>query len=91
MATDYSQWLPALVALVAAPLAAVVTWQLTRSKRTADVESTYATAANMSVETMLQVVEQLRFEVAELRVENAALHSEVQRLSILIHQLGGTK
>lgn len=91
MATDYSQWLPGLVALVAAPFAAIVTWQLTRSKRVADIESTYATAANMSVETMLQVVEQLRFEVAELRVENAALHAEVQRLSVLIQEMGGTK
>lgn len=88
----------AVVALFAAPIAATVTWRLSRRKHTAEAESTVAQGANMAVETMLRVMEELRREVADLtqeaellRKENKILHEEVVRLRTIVNNLGGTQ
>lgn len=90
------QLIAALTALVAAPLASIVTWRLSRSHQDAQTDATVAQAASVSVETMLQVMEQLKQDIADLTAENeklreqtAALHQEVRRLAKLVRELGG--
>lgn len=98
MAVDVnSEVLAAIVALITTPFAAYVTWVLSRRKRQVETTSSIASAANMSVDTMLIVLQQLRAEVAELTAENqrlraetSRLHSEVQRLATLVRDLGGS-
>lgn len=87
----------AAIAILSAPLAATVTWRLSKRKNLAEVDSTVVRAASVSVETMLQVVAQLRLDIAELTEENrilreetAKLHREVQRLTRLVRDLGGS-
>lgn len=80
----------ALLTLLAAPGAAALSWRLMKRNHAAQAETSYAQAANLSVDTMLHVMEQLRGEVAALREENRALHREVQRLRELVKSLGGT-
>ena len=80
----------ALIAMLAAPLAAAVTWRFTKRKQDADTNTSYAQAANVSVETMLAVVNQLRQEVEDLARENAQLRVEIARLSKLVKELGGS-
>lgn len=86
----------AITALVAAPLASIVTWRLSRQHQAAQTDSTLAQAASVSVDTMLQVMEQLKQDIADLTDENQklreqtqALHEEVQRLAKLVRELGG--
>jgi flagellar basal body-associated protein FliL len=80
----------AVLTLLAAPGAAALSWRLMKRNHTAQAETSYAQAANLSVDTMLHVLEQLREEVSALREENRALHREVQRLRELVKSLGGT-
>lgn len=87
MTTDV---IAALLALVAAPLAATVTWKFTKRKTEADTNTSYAQAANVSVETMIAVVNQLRQEVEDLARENASLRIEIARLAKLVKELGGS-
>lgn len=86
----------ALTALVAAPLASIVTWRLSRQYQSAQTDSAMAQAASVSVDTMLQVMEQLKQDITDLTEENKklreqtqALHKEVQRLAKLVRELGG--
>jgi regulator of replication initiation timing len=88
--------LVAVLTLMAAPLAAAMSWKLMKRNHTVEADSTAVQAANMSVDMMLHVLSQLRMEVAELtqeshalREENKALHLEVQRLRALVSDLGG--
>lgn len=87
----------ALVAAVAVPVAAGITWIGARRKNDADASSSYATAAHVSVETMMQVLTELRREVDALTKENAKLvadtiilHNEVAMLRETIRTMGGT-
>jgi cell division protein FtsB len=86
----------ALTALIAAPLASIVTWRLSRQHQAAQTDSALAQAASVSVDTMLAVMEQLKQDIADLTEENQklreqtqALHKEVQRLARLVRELGG--
>lgn len=79
-----------IIAMLAAPLAATLTWRFTKRKTDAETHTSYAQAANVSVETMLTVVNQLRQEVDELAKENAQLRIEIARLSKLVRELGGS-
>lgn len=88
----------AVIALMAAPIAATVTWRLSRRKQVAEAESTVAQGANLAVETMLRVMSELRREVADLtqeaellRKENKILHEEVVRLRTIVNNLGGNQ
>lgn len=85
-----------LIAAAAVPLAAIITWLATRNKNHAEAVTGYAQAAHVSVETMLQVLDQLRDEVDELLAENEklrkdtnALHGEVEKLKRLILAASG--
>lgn len=79
----------ALVGLLAAPAAALLSWVLSRRKYAADTDSTVASAASTSVGTMLNIVVELRREVDLLRIENAELRGEIQALKALVSQLRG--
>jgi transposase len=91
MAIDVgTEVIAAIIAMLAAPLAATVTWRFTKRKTDADTNTSYAQAANVSVETMLAVVNQLRQEVEDLARENAQLRVEIARLAKLVRELGGS-
>lgn len=88
--------LVASVAAIAVPMASFITWLSMRQKNTAEAHTSYAQAAHVSVETMLQVLDQLRDEVDQLTAENAKLradtlilHGEVEKLRDVIRKMGG--
>lgn len=88
--------LVASVAAVAVPMASFITWLSMRQKNAAETHTSYAQAAHVSVETMLQVLDQLRDEVDQLTAENAKLradtlilHGEVEKLRDVIRKMGG--
>lgn len=85
-----------LFAAAAVPFAAIITWLSMRNKNNAEAVTGYAQAAHVSVETMLQVLDQLRDEVDQLTAENAKLradtlilHGEVANLRDVIRKMGG--
>lgn len=79
----------AIVTLAAAPLAAAVSWRLMKKNHSAEAESTYAQAANLSVDTMMTVLAPLKAEIASLRSENEWLTKELRKLRKMIANLGG--
>lgn len=88
----------AIAALITAPVAAAVSWRLMRRNHVVTADLTVAQGANMAVETMLVVLDQLRREVEDLtreaellRQENKILHEEVARLRAIVNNLGGSQ
>jgi len=59
----------AFITVGTAPLVAALTWWLSRRKQAAETESSIATGAHTAVETILQVLEELREENVQLRNE----------------------
>lgn len=79
-----------LVALVAAPLAAVVTWRLSRRKEIAETGNTMTTSANTAVATMLVVMNELRTENEDLREEVFALTERLEEMLADLNRLEAT-
>lgn len=72
-----------LVALIGA-LTTVLAWRLNRRKDSAVTESSIAEGANFAVETMLQVMSELREQVERLTAEAANLKQENRELRVQI-------
>lgn len=76
-----------VVGLLAAPIAAIVTFLLTRPKQRADIHSSVVTSASNAVETIADVLNQVRQELEEAREEIQALRQENHMLKDLIEEL----
>lgn len=86
------------VGLLAAPLAAVITWALARPKQKADVHSSMVSSASTAVDAITGVLgevrrelEEARQEIAALRAENADLHQMVIDLRKEVTELHNLK
>lgn len=76
-----------IVGLLAAPLAAFITWLLARPKQRADVHSSMVTSASAAVDTIADVLSQVRQELEEARGEIALLREENQNLHQMVIDL----
>ena len=76
-----------VVGLLAAPLAAFITWLLSRPKQRADVHTSMMTSASAAVDTIADVLGEVRQELEEARQEIAALRSENQSLHQMVIDL----
>lgn len=76
-----------ILGLMAAPLAAVVTWVLSRPKQRADVHTTMMTSASAAVDTISDVLGEVRQELEEARGEIAALRDENKNLHQMVIDL----
>ena len=76
-----------IIGLMAAPVTAVVTWVLARPKQKADVHSAMVTSASAAVDTIADVLNEVRQELEEARGEIAALRSENQNLHQMVIDL----
>lgn len=86
--------LVALLAIIVGPVTAVTTWTLTKKKTSADTDSSIANGANLAVETIMSVMQELREQVAALsreadalKVENGQLRQQIQQLRFEISKL----
>jgi len=75
------------IGLLAAPLAAAATWMLTRPKQQADVHTSVVTSASAAVDTIADVLNEVRQELEEARGEIAALRHENQSLHRMVVDL----
>jgi cell shape-determining protein MreC len=90
-----------IVGLVAAPFAAAITFATTRQKSRADVHASVVTSAHSAVDTITDVLEQVRQELSEartslddakreieeLRKDNASLRQSLALLNVRINEL----
>ena len=76
-----------IVGLLAAPLAAFITWLLSRPKQRADVHNSMMTSASAAVDTIADVLTEVRQELEEARGEIAALRQENQSLHQMVIDL----
>ena len=76
-----------IVGLLAAPVTAVVTWSLARPKQKADVHSSMMSSASAAVDTIADVLNEVRVELEEARGEIAALREENQSLHKMVIDL----
>jgi len=79
-------FLPVLT-LVLAPITAAVTWWLSRRKEVAVTHATVAEGASTAVATILEVMKELKCEIAELTREAENLRSDNERLRRLVIEL----
>ena len=84
---DQDALIALVIGLMAAPLAAVVTWVLSRPKQRADVHSAVVTSASAAVDTIADVLSEVRQELEEARQEIAALREENQSLHRMVVDL----
>lgn len=93
-----SSFLIAIIGVLAAPIAAFMTWFLNRKKHIADIYSVIAGASGEAVETMQVTMQELRHELSEARSkieelieENTLLRRDLQVLQnqneMLIRQI----
>lgn len=76
-----------IIGLLAAPLAAIITWVLARPKQRADVHTSVVTSASAAVDTIADVLNEVRQELEEAREEIAALRAENQSLHQMVVDL----
>lgn len=76
-----------IIGLIAAPFASFITWILARPKQRADVHSSVVTSASAAVDTIADVLVEVRRELAEAREEIATLRSENQSLQRMVVDL----
>lgn len=76
-----------IIGLLAAPIAAIITWLLSRPKQRADVHTSMMTSASAAVDTIADVLGEVRQELEEARQEIAALRSENQSLHQMVIDL----
>ena len=77
----------AIVGVLAAPLAALITWTLNRKKHIADIYAALSESSQTAVETMQMTMNELRTELEEARrkiddliEENELLRSDLREL-----------
>ena len=85
--TQPDSTLAVIIGLLAAPVAAFITWLLSRPKQKADVHSSVVTSASAAVDTIADVLNEVRSELAEARQEIEALRSENQSLHQMVIDL----
>lgn len=76
-----------IIGLLAAPIAAIITWLLSRPKQRADVHTSMMTSASAAVDTIADVLGEVRQELEEARSEIAALRQENQSLHQMVIDL----
>jgi regulator of replication initiation timing len=69
-----------LVSLLLAPLAAFVTWILTRKKQSADISVSISEAAQTSVESLILVMDELKSKIEDSTSEIALLKVRTEEL-----------
>ena len=57
-----------------------LTWILARPKQKADISGVISEAANVSIDTLLKVMEELRFAMEDIKGTNELLKSEIDKL-----------
>lgn len=91
----------AIIGVLAAPIAAVITWMLNRKKHIADIYNALSESSQTAVETMQMTMQELRLELVEarqkieeliaenelLRQDLAALKSQNEALMEQIHDM----
>jgi cell shape-determining protein MreC len=86
-AAQYDSTLALVVGVLAAPFAALITWLLSRPKQRADVHTSMVSSASAAVDTIADVLNEVRSELAEARIEIEALRSENQNLHRMVVDL----
>lgn len=86
-ATQPDSTLALIVGILAAPFAAFITWVLSRPKQKADVHNSVVSSASAAVDTIADVLNEVRSELAEARTEIEALRSENQSLHQMVIDL----
>lgn len=91
----------AIIGVLAAPIAAVITWMLNRKKHIADIYAALSESSQTAVETMQLTMGELRIELSEarekieelitenelLRQDLAELHNQNKQLMQQIHDM----
>ncbi len=84
----------AIIGILAAPIAAVLTWMLNRKKHIADIYNALSESSQTAVETMQMTMQELRLELVEARQkieelieENALLREDLAALKNQNEQL----
>lgn len=77
----------AIIGILAAPLAALITWLLNRRKNVSEIYSILSESSQTAVETMQMTMQELRIELTEARVkidelveENSLLRGDMREL-----------
>lgn len=86
-ALDQDALIALIVGLTAAPLAALATWLLSRPRQRADVHHAMVSSASAAVDTIADVLSEVRQELEEARQEIAALREENQSLHQMVVDL----
>lgn len=84
-----SEVVAALIAMLAAPIAAIVTWRLFKRRNVAESEGAVAQGATVAVEVMLKAITRLEGQVSALELQNRELRAEVARFREMIRNMGG--
>ena len=84
----------AIIGVLAAPIAAVITWMLNRKKHIADIYNALSESSQTAVETMQMTMQELRLELVEARqkieeliTENSLLREDLAALKTQNEQL----
>ena len=79
--------LVAIIGVLAAPFAALITWMLNRKKHIADIYSALSESSQTAVETMQLTMNELRIELEEARRKIDDLIAENELLRNDLHEL----
>ena len=77
----------AMISVLAAPLAAFLTWLVNRKKHVADIYNVLSESSQNAVETMQMTMHELRIELSEAKVKIDELISENELLRKDLHEL----
>ena len=77
----------AIIGVLAAPIAAFVTWFLNRKKNFADLYSVLSESSQTAVETMQLTMQELRIELVEAKDKIEELIKENELLRADLHEL----
>ena len=77
----------AVIGVLAAPLAAVITWTMNRKKHIADIYTALSESSQTAVETMQMTMKELRQELVSAREKIEELISENELLRQDLHAL----
>ena len=77
----------AIIGVLAAPFAALITWMLNRKKHIADIYASLSESSQNAVETMQLTMNELRIELQEARHKIEDLIAENELLRHDLHEL----
>jgi chromosome segregation ATPase len=77
----------AIIGVLAAPFAALITWMLNRKKHIADIYAALSESSQTAVETMQMTMEELRKELQEARHKLEDLIEENELLRKDLHEV----